>query len=60
MSSFYCDICGALCKDSPVGYTTGCEHYPPDINKAGFPVKNKSYHRRNYRKMKKDKKDDNI
>ena len=60
MSSFYCDICGASCKDSTVGYNTGCEHYPPDINKAGFPVKNKSWHRRNYRKMKKDKKDDNL
>ena len=46
MSNFYCPECGALCLDSPRGYTTGCKHYPPDINKGGFPVKNKSYHKR--------------
>ncbi len=24
-------VCGAPCLDSPHGYWTGCEHYPPDI-----------------------------
>lgn len=28
MSSFQCEKCGAVCTDSPKGYTTGCEHYP--------------------------------
>lgn len=31
MSNFYCEKCGALCADSEKGYTSGCEHYPPDI-----------------------------
>ena len=31
MSSFYCGKCGALCLDSERGYTSGCEHYPPDV-----------------------------
>ncbi len=31
MSSFNCEVCGALCIDSPIGYVTGCEHYPPDV-----------------------------
>ena len=31
MSSFNCEFCGALCSDSPIGYLTGCEHYPPDV-----------------------------
>jgi hypothetical protein len=31
MSNFACDKCGAICCDSPAGYTTGCEHYPPDL-----------------------------
>ena len=30
MSSFYCETCGAECLYSPRGYTTECEHYPPD------------------------------
>ncbi len=33
MSSFNCEHCGAPCLDSPAGYTTGCEHYPPDVPK---------------------------
>lgn len=32
MSHFNCEHCGALCADSPAGYISGCEHYPPDIN----------------------------
>lgn len=31
MSNFNCEHCGALCCDSERGYTTGCEHYPPDV-----------------------------
>lgn len=31
MSSFYCEICGKICLDTPEGYITGCEHYLPDI-----------------------------
>jgi hypothetical protein len=31
MSSFNCEVCGAACLDSPRGYTTGCEHYPADV-----------------------------
>lgn len=31
MSSFNCEFCGALCSDSPIGYVSGCEHYPPDV-----------------------------
>lgn len=31
MSNFNCEHCGAICCDSERGYTTGCEHYPPDI-----------------------------
>ena len=31
MSNFNCEKCGAYCADSERGYTTGCEHYPPDI-----------------------------
>lgn len=34
MSNFNCEICGALCTDSPTGYTTGCEHYPVDDYKG--------------------------
>lgn len=30
MSSFACEVCGAVCCDSFLGYTTGCEHYPVD------------------------------
>lgn len=32
MSRFNCEHCGALCANSPAGYISGCEHYPPDIN----------------------------
>ena len=39
MSSFYCEKCGALCSDSEIGYTTGCEHYPADIDKNGHFIK---------------------
>lgn len=31
MSSFVCDKCGAECVDTPIGYVTGCEHYPADV-----------------------------
>jgi hypothetical protein len=31
MSSFICGTCGKPCIDSPIGYVTGCEHYPPDV-----------------------------
>lgn len=30
MSNFTCEQCGAICYDSPSGYTSGCEHYPLD------------------------------
>ena len=52
MSNFICEHCGALCYDTPEGYISGCEHYPPDINKAGLKVKNKTYYRRGYKKGK--------
>ena len=55
MSNFYCPHCGALCENSSRGYTSGCEHFPPDINKGGFPVKNRRWHRRQYKKAKKIK-----
>lgn len=31
MSTFQCDKCGAVCIDTPQGYTTGCEHYPVEV-----------------------------
>ena len=31
MSNFYCEKCGKPCIDSPIGYVTGCEHYPADV-----------------------------
>ncbi len=36
MGSFYCEICGAVCSDTEVGYATGCEHYPADANAIEF------------------------
>lgn len=33
MSNFSCEKCGATCSDTKQGYITGCEHYPPDIQK---------------------------
>ena len=30
MSNFVCEKCGAPHFDSPLGYATGCEHYPFD------------------------------
>ena len=39
MSSFYCEKCGAPCLDSEIGYTTGCEHYPADIDEDGHFIK---------------------
>jgi hypothetical protein len=30
MSNFYCEHCGAICCDSLLGYTTGCQHHLPD------------------------------
>lgn len=34
MSNFFCEACGAYCEDTPRGYVTGCEHYPPDLFKC--------------------------
>lgn len=34
MSNFQCEHCNAICLDSERGYTTGCEHYPPDVEPA--------------------------
>ena len=31
MSNFICEHCGVECLDSPIGYVTGCEHYPADV-----------------------------
>ena len=31
MSNFACDKCGVTCQDTPRGYITGCEHYPPNV-----------------------------
>jgi len=31
MSSFVCKKCGIECIDSPLGYITGCKHYPADM-----------------------------
>jgi len=28
MSSFLCEHCGASILDTPIGYITGCKHYP--------------------------------
>ncbi len=28
MSSFYCEKCNKAIIDTPVGYITGCKHYP--------------------------------
>lgn len=36
MSNFKCDKCGAPCSDTPEGYVTGCEHYPPDARQLSF------------------------
>ncbi len=33
MSNFICEKCGKPCFDSPLGYVTGCEHYPPDMQR---------------------------
>lgn len=30
MSNFICEECGTEILDSPIGYTTGCEHHPLD------------------------------
>ena len=30
MSNFRCQHCGVAIYDSPLGYTTGCTHYPMD------------------------------
>ena len=38
MTSFYCEQCGVVCTDSPGGYTTGCEHYPPDVEATKLPA----------------------
>lgn len=31
MSTFTCEICDALCVDTPRGYISGCDHYPPGV-----------------------------
>ena len=28
MNSFFCEHCGAHILDTPIGYITGCKHYP--------------------------------
>ena len=33
MSNFVCEKCGKQCIDSPLGYITGCEHYPADMER---------------------------
>lgn len=33
MSNFNCEKCGKLCIDSPLGCITGCEHYPPEMQR---------------------------
>lgn len=33
MSSFFCSKCEKEIVDSPVGYVTFCEHYPPPDEK---------------------------
>jgi hypothetical protein len=33
MSNFICDKCGTECVDSPIGYVTGCKHYPADVQR---------------------------
>ena len=43
MSNFICEYCGTACIDTPNGYKTGCEHYPPDWAYDVF------YHALNYR-----------
>ena len=35
MSTFTCGKCGTDYIDSPIGYITGCEHYPSDIQPLG-------------------------
>jgi hypothetical protein len=30
VSSFHCPECGTAILDTPQGYITGCEHYPPE------------------------------
>jgi len=36
MSNFICEKCGVYCMDTPRGYVSGCEHYPPDAPTRGF------------------------
>lgn len=33
MSNFICDKCGTECIDSPIGFVTGCDHYPADVQR---------------------------
>ena len=30
MSNFICEQCGVIQYDSETGYTSGCQHYPPE------------------------------
>jgi hypothetical protein len=30
MSNFICEECKTVCRDTPIGYVTGCEHHPAD------------------------------
>lgn len=36
MSSFYCPKCGVMLVDTPIGYVTGCEHYPADVTEEEY------------------------
>lgn len=40
MSNFICDKCGAEIIDSPLGYVTGCEHYPVENCRFFYNCKN--------------------
>ena len=31
--AFICDKCGRTCVNSPLGYISGCEHYPLDMQR---------------------------
>lgn len=41
MSNFKCGKCGAMCYDTPTGYITGCEHYPPDCRQPDDDARRK-------------------
>ena len=39
MSNFICEKCGKPCVDSPLGYITGCEHYPANYEQEQIMAK---------------------